>query len=407
MKKILFFKIILLISYILLVFFQTPALAQNDNYFIGKDSKAFLERAKEIAPDNYVVAYHLGSVYLNEGKKEDAILEWERYISMAPMDNKFIAIREQLTILKLNYLEEFARNAVKQGDSISGDKLRIKENTVTVLDFKNTGSPEYNAISKGLAEMIITDLLMVPELNVVERMKIQALIQEIRIGMTEIVEAETAPKAGRILQAKNIIWGEYDVEKSKKMKISSTVTEILDSTNLGKAEVEGPVSDFFNLEKELVFHILEALGLKEEDLSPSVKKSIRKIHTKDFHAFLNYCKGLDYIDKKDFYKANEAFNNAVKSDPGFDLANEALRTYPKELLLKYPGDIFSIRDISQIQFIDYITEKQELTRFIQEEIIPYTRISNPVNFYEISQDELTLDLLENIRAGKGKASIQW
>jgi TolB-like protein len=435
MKKIAFIHVIFLILYILLVFFQTSALAQNDKYFIGKDSKAFLERVKENASDNYVVAYHLGSVYLNEGKKEDAILEWERYLSMAPMDSKFIAVREHLTILKLNYLEEFAKNAVKQVDSISGDQLQIKENTVAVLDFKNSGALEYNAISKGLAEMIITDLLKVPELNVVERIKIQALIQEIRIGMTEVVEEKTAPKAGRMLLAKNLIWGEYAVENSKKLKISTTVTEILDSTNLGKAEVEGPVSEFFNLEKELVFSILEALGFKEEDLSPSVKKSIRKIQTKNFDAFLNYSKGLDYIDQKDFYKANEAFHTAVKSDPGFDLANEALRFYPKELFLKYPKDISLKKDIAQIQFMEFITEEPEFQRFIQrepelktaiqevpevqtfmrekpefqtviqEKILQPNIILGPVNSDEIPQNQLIIDVYEIF--GVGKANIEW
>lgn len=425
MKKIPFIQIILLILYILPVFFQTSALARNDKYFIGKDSKAFLERAKEIAPDNYVVAYHLGSVYLNEGKKEDAILEWERYLSMAPMDSKSIAIREHLTILKLDYLEEFAQNAIKQVDSISEDQIQIKENTIAVLDFKNSGSLEYNAISKGLSAMIITDLLKVPELNVVERMKIQALLQEIRIGMTEVVDEKTAPKAGRMLLAKSIIWGEFAVEKSKKMKISSTVTEILDSTNLGKAEVEGPVSEFFNLEKELVFNILEALGLKEEDLSPSVKKSIRKIHTENFEAFLNYSKGLDYIDQKDFYKANEAFHTAVKLDPEFDIANNALLSYPKDLFLRYPKDISLKKDITQIQFMEFITEKPEFQiliqekpgfqiaiqkgplfrKVIQEKIIQPTIISNRLNYIEIPQDKLILDLLEAFDVGK--ADIQW
>lgn len=395
MKKIMGSLIgFLLIIYSFGMASSAPVTPGNGEYFIGMDSKAFLERVKELNPNNYVVAYYLGQVYIKEGNRDKGITEWERYLAIAPQDSKFMAVREQLTILKLNQAAEYARNAMKEGASKPD---QIKKNTVAVFNFKNKGSFRYNPVAKGLTAMVITDLSKVPGLIVVEREKMQALLQEMHMSHTGIIDGETAIKAGGMLLAKNIIWGEFVDPNVKKIKISSTITETLSSTDLGAPEVEGLLFEFFNLEKKLVFKILKTLGLKAEDLDPSIKESINRIPTRDFDAFLSYAQGLDYLDQKKFIEANKAFYRAVELDPEFDMANNALMSNPENLSL---GD-----DTEQIHFLEFAEEisdqKTDIDTAYEESILklmPYTIIDTAL-------DQLIQDAKKNVSLGK--AEIKW
>ena len=55
--------------------------------------------------------------------------------------------------------------------------------TVAISYFDNTsGSEQYNHLSKGLADMLITDLSNVKSLKIVEREKLESLLKEIDLG---------------------------------------------------------------------------------------------------------------------------------------------------------------------------------------------------------------------------------
>ena len=53
--------------------------------------------------------------------------------------------------------------------------------TVAISYFDNTsGSEQYNALSKGLADMLITDLSNVKSIQIVEREKLESLLNEMQ-----------------------------------------------------------------------------------------------------------------------------------------------------------------------------------------------------------------------------------
>jgi len=158
----------------------------------------------------------------------------------------------------------------------------------------------------------------------------QALIDQMRLGRVGLVDAETASKPGRLLLAKNIAWGEVDAPPGVGDDISvvSIVSETLSHKELGKTMLSRPKYEFFKLEKEIVTGIVNMLGLKKEDLAPSVAKSLQRIHTTNLEAFMYYGKGLDLLDQMNYDSAKEAFQKAFKLDPEFGLANEAYKFAP-------------------------------------------------------------------------------
>ena len=303
--------------------FCLPALGEQP-YAPWAGLKNNLEQAGASQPGNYAVPYYLGLAYLQEGDRNSAIDQWEKYLRLAPEDFKSVSVRERLTVLKLDQAAEEARRAV----GMKTLERKPVENSLAVFNFKNLSDPEFVPFTKALTMSIITDLAKVPQLVLLERIKVQALVTEMNLGATGIVDSETAARAGRFLLAQHITWGEVDTPRDA-VRITARVGQTLDSTNPTEVQAQGPQETFFELEKQIVFGIIDALGLTKEKLSASVLKDLEKYHTRNFKAFMLFGKGLDYLDRKDFAEAKAAFEQAGREDPDFGLSTSLEQSTPQ------------------------------------------------------------------------------
>lgn len=310
-----------------------PALGEQP-YVPWTGLKSKLEQAGASHPDNYAVPYYLGLAYLQEGDQKGAIDQWERYLSLAPEDFKSVSVRERLTILKLDQAAEEARQAV----GLKALERKPVENSLAVFNFKNLATPEFVPFTKALTMSIITDLAKVPQLVLVERIKVQALVTEMNLGATGIVDSETAAKAGGFLLARHITWGEVDAPQDT-VQITAKVGQTLGSTNPVDVQAQGAKEKFFELEKQIVFGIIEALGLTKEQLSASVLRDLEKYHTKNFKAFMLFGQGLDHLDRKDFAEAKAAFEKAGQEDPNFGLSTSLEQATPKAAMTVTGADM--------------------------------------------------------------------
>src|SRR5207245_76973 len=69
---------------------------------------------------------------------------------------------------------------------------------VAVLYFdNNTGDPAMDALQKGLADMMITDLAAVDGVTVVERSRLQAVVGELALQRGKYFDQQTAVKLGK------------------------------------------------------------------------------------------------------------------------------------------------------------------------------------------------------------------
>jgi Tfp pilus assembly protein PilF len=291
-----------------------------------QDAKWMFLEAKTSHPDDSAVNYYLGIIYLEEGDKQAAVDEWRQYVEKDPYGENATKIRKNLTILQKQIAKEYAREMVANESVLSG--LSPEPNSLAVLYFKNLGSAELDPIQKGMTAMLITDLSQVDGLKIVERVRLQSLIDEMQLGAAGYVDDAAAPRIGRLLKAEKIVNGNYADESMKSLNIQSLVTETDGNQEVGSALAKGMVDEFWKLEKTLANHILIILGYGKEEIPAAVQK----IHTKNYKAFEYYCVGLDYLDKEDLPKARDSFNNALKEDPGFDLAETMLIATPIAIL---------------------------------------------------------------------------
>lgn len=196
------------------------------------------------------------------------------------------------------------------------------ENAIAVLYFTNlSNNPEYLPLQKGLAEMIITDLAQVRSLQVVERARIQMLMDEMGLGQSGLVKEETAPRMGKLLSVRRVVQGAFAGAEQNNLQIDAALATLGVAAAAPADKIAGPLDDFYQLQKDLVFNLIDVMGLK---LSRDEREAIQRIPTKNLTAFMAWCRGLDKEDQGQWQRAGEEYHRALEADPGFSAAQRAV-----------------------------------------------------------------------------------
>lgn len=194
--------------------------------------------------------------------------------------------------------------------------------TIAVLNFSNrTGAAELDPLQKGLAAMLITDLTQISSLQVVERVRMQALVEELGLGASGLVAPGTEPRVGRLLGARWLAGGDMAGDRAAVIDIRSDVLAVPDSRILGQPAAQGPLPEFFRMEKEILFGILALLKVEP---SAEEEAALRRPLTLSLEALLRFAEGIDASDRGLYPKAAELYEEALQADPGFGAAAEAL-----------------------------------------------------------------------------------
>jgi TolB-like protein len=162
--------------------------------------------------------------------------------------------------------------------------------------------------------MVITDLSQVKSLTVIERSRMQALMEEMGLGQTGLVEESTAPRVGRLLGVKKVLQGSFLDLAGGRLRLDANLSDAALRASQSIDATAGEMARFFRLEKNLVFKVIDELNIK---LTAAEEKAILIIPTENLLAFLAYSRGLDARDRGDLEKARIEFQQAVTLDPNF------------------------------------------------------------------------------------------
>ena len=193
----------------------------------------------------------------------------------------------------------------------------LANNTVAISYFDNTSNlKEYDAFSKGLADMLITDLSKVKSLQIVEREKLESLLKEINLGDEGFINASTAQKMGQGLGAKYILTGGFFIMDNV-MRIDARLIEVETGVVIMAEEINGEKNAFFSLEKELANKLIDALAIS---ISRSEQIALKRTSTKSFDAMLAYSDGLNQSDIGEYQAAVSSMEKALEIDDEFEKA---------------------------------------------------------------------------------------
>jgi tetratricopeptide (TPR) repeat protein len=289
-----------------------------------------LKSAQRLAPDNSDVALYLGLADLKQNNLSGAIAAWERYISLKPSTEAEKTsdlqgtVSRDLTILQR---EQNRQHAVAQ---IANEKALgpPDASAVAITYYRNLGSPELAPLQKGLTALVIADVSKVPDLKVVERDQMQALLDEMRMGSSGLVDPHTAVRVGHLLGAGRVVTGSYLDPSKDQMRIESTLLQS-GTTAVSNQSASGPIVHFYDVEKQLSAAILKDLGHSEADLkSRGLWQAVQTPQTTNYNAFVAFSRGLDAKDKQDYAQARKFFQQALADDPSFSLALQELNRTP-------------------------------------------------------------------------------
>jgi len=264
--------------------------------------------------------FYLGLSWEGLGNEEEALQVYKKY--------PFIPVSDPYRYVLLGRMDWLVRKKISKEIQLAVQNeaqlniANFPEKSVAVLYFLSlSDDPQWEPLQKGLAEMIITDLSKIEEIRVIERLRLNYLMDELKLSTSGLMDENSAPRLGKFLGARNLVKGSYMVMPDLKMTLDANIFETQKLYTPTTANLEGNLARLFRMEKEIVLRILDHFKI---ELTPQQRERILEIPTENMMAFMNYCRGLDAMDRTDFEQAQNFFQNAVHLDASFKLAQDML-----------------------------------------------------------------------------------
>ncbi|OPX25612.1 MAG: hypothetical protein B1H02_01080 [Candidatus Latescibacteria bacterium 4484_107] len=119
--------------------------------------------------------------------------------------------------------------------------------TVAVVDFANTKKdPELDYLVKGIPESLITYLGKRGEVRIVERSRLEAALEEMKLGMSGIVDEQTAVEVGKAVGATAVMVGSF-LQIGDRIRINTRLIDVGTSKIMAAEQTLGRVNEIFEL----------------------------------------------------------------------------------------------------------------------------------------------------------------
>lgn len=171
---------------------------------------AALQSVRTWVPGEPLVPYYLGLIALKREDHEAASRLLQQYAREDPEGAAAREVPRLLTLLTSSQLQQEVATAVAREREVAATPP--EPGSIAVQAFVNRGSEDYRAMAKGLAAMVIADLSRVPGLKVLEREKVQLLLDEMKLGDSGLADTASAVRSGRLMRAEKVVVGNFEVQ---------------------------------------------------------------------------------------------------------------------------------------------------------------------------------------------------
>lgn len=317
----------------------------------GGGGLARLEAARASRPNDQAVARSLGIAYYKAGRFPQARTQLEEALRLDPRDgtatlylgltaerqNDIAAaksayqgyvrygrtsrVRRQLearlAALTRMELRLAARAAVAAEQQLATQPASPRTVAVMPLRFIGTDA-SLQPLERGLAELITTDLSQSRQLVVVERARLQALLDEIGLQQSGQTDPATNVRAGKLIQAGRIVNGQI-LQTERRLRVDAAIVNTQTAAVAGGATNENTLDQLFSIEKAIVFQLFDSLGIR---LTTAERNAIEQRPTRSLQAFLAYSLGLSLEDQGRYQEAARSYREAARIDPSFRQAQQ-------------------------------------------------------------------------------------
>ncbi len=172
--------------------------------------------------------------------------------------------------------------------------------TLAVLNFdNNTGRADYDPLGRGLAAMMITDLAVSPDLRLVERERMQDILDEQKLSRSPLFDSTTAARVGRLLGAEFIVTGSLTAAASD-LRVDLRIIKVETGEVVKTARATGREDRLFAIEQRLADRVLKdldiALSPEDSALLERRREADRRLGYAAFHALSSALASMDNGD---------------------------------------------------------------------------------------------------------------
>jgi len=199
--------------------------------------------------------------------------------------------------------------------------------TVAIMYFNDDAigkaHDELAPLSKGICDVLITEMADNPGITVIERDQLQSILAEQKLVTDKAVDQSTAIKVGKLLSVHHMIFGGFITDPAGTMVLT------LRSVNVetGKIEYTTNASDKTANLLALIHKVAVKTnaGLKLPDIPKQVGEArAAKDEKIPFTSVMLYSRGLEAKDAGKKTEAISLFNQALASFPGYDAPQKEL-----------------------------------------------------------------------------------
>ena len=217
----------------------------------------------------------------------------------------------------------------------SGGKAAVVDRrpAVAVLYFDYLGSDaSLVVLRKGLTQMLITDLAGSERVRVVERARLQEILDELKLSHSVHFDARTAARIGRLLGARYLVLGNY-LDYRGVLRLNADLVDVETGGHTTGTSASGPLEEFLGLEQSLSESLARTIAAKTADVpteppgsaaGPPKVARIRPPARLPARTAAGYGKALEALDRGDRAAARTELQRTLGEQPDFALAAQEL-----------------------------------------------------------------------------------
>ncbi len=195
---------------------------------------------------------------------------------------------------------------------------------LAVVDFKNASIVDHDTwtpMQYGLADILITQLQQLSKLKVVDRERIQMILDEIDIQQSEYFDDKTAVRIGKMLGVHVFVMGSFmQLDKN-----TMVITPKLVKTETGEVLHSTTIKDKPDELMEMIATTAETIaGWLEVEVAEEEKEALHGQVSESVKAALAYSRGLLHEDNAEYDAAREAYVQALEVDSTYFPAMDRL-----------------------------------------------------------------------------------
>ena len=206
--------------------------------------------------------------------------------------------------------------------------------TLAIVDFTNNSLDDrerMDPLQGGMASLMIHQLNGAVGLKVIERERIQWLLDELDLQQEEgRVDQETAVRTGKLLGANAVLFGSF-MKHRNDLRINVRLVKVETGEILMTEQVSGKNKDFFELAEQLSLKIAQGINVTLQETLIG-----ERTETRSLDAMISYSEGLALLERDDYEQAYLKFQEALEYDGNYTRAQQKAESL-KPLLLAAAG----------------------------------------------------------------------